>query len=258
MSNATMRELEQPGTSPIPPIANDDLFLAARSPNPLEDTIERVTGTIRARLLSPGDRLPAERDLAAQLGVSRSTLRVALQTLTDAGWLEVRRGRHGGSFVMRWPRMPHPRKLAEVLGRHQHDLPGLLDYRRAVECAAAQFAAERATAHDIEELVAVNQTMLACRSNFEAYRTADARFHIAIARAAHSPRIMQSVTEVQASMTEVLDVIIYQTKEQLPGANEHHCMIIDAIRTHEPERAYSLMRMHLCATEHIIHSLTAA
>ncbi|MBC8161312.1 MAG: winged helix-turn-helix transcriptional regulator, partial [Roseiflexaceae bacterium] len=108
-------------------MVQDDIFLAARSPNPLDETVKRVTGAITARLLSPGDRLPAERELAIQLGVSRSTLRVALQMLTAKGWLEVRRGRHGGSFVTRWPRMPHPRKLSEVLSRHSEDLPALLD-----------------------------------------------------------------------------------------------------------------------------------
>ena len=252
MTNATARNCDELSTLST---ANDDLFLAAHSPNPLEGTIERVTGTIRARLVSPGDRLPAERDLAAQLGVSRSTLRVALQTLTEAGWLEVRRGRHGGSFIARTPRMPHPRKLHEVLTRYRHDLPGLLDYRRAVESAAAQFAAERATEADIEELASINEAMLAYRTNFESYRTADARFHIAVARAAHSPRLMQSVTEVQAAMSELLDVIINQTKEQLPSANEHHSTIIEAIRLRDTQRAYNHMHEHLRATEEAIYGL---
>lgn len=234
---------------------NDDIFLAARSPNPLEETVERVTGTIKARLLSPGDRLPAERDLALQLGVSRSTLRVALQMLTEAGWLEVRRGRHGGSFVARWPRMPHPRKLSEVLTRRREDLPALLDYRRAVECAAALFAAERATSEDLQELEQLNLAMCANRNNYEAYRTADARFHIGIARAAHSPRIMQSVTEVQAAMTEVLDVIIYQTKDSLGNAVNSHSQIISALRERDAGHAHALMLEHVRRTESIIQHL---
>ena len=90
-----------------PPV---DIFTSIHSPNPLEETIERIAGAIKARLLSPGDRLPAERELATQLGVSRSTLRVALQNLVEAGWLEVRRGRSGGAFVARWPTMPNPRR----------------------------------------------------------------------------------------------------------------------------------------------------
>lgn len=234
---------------------HNDIFLAVHSCNPLEETVERITGAIKARLLSPGDRLPAERDLSAQLGVSRSTLRVALQMLTEVGWLEVRRGRHGGSFVARWPRMPHPRKLSEVLARRREDLPALLDYRRAVECAAALFAAERATPEDIRELEQLDTVMCENRSDYEAYRTADARFHIGIARAAHSPRIMQSVTEVQAAMTEVLDVIIYQTKDRLISSARCHNQIITAIRDHDAERAHVLMLEHVRYTESIIHNL---
>src|SRR5688572_14311135 len=108
-------------------MSRDDIFTSIRSPNPLEETMERIAGVIKARLLSPGDRLPAERELAAQLGVSRSTLRVALQNLVRAGWLEVRRGRSGGAFVARWPLMPHPRRLPEILTRHREGLPALLD-----------------------------------------------------------------------------------------------------------------------------------
>ncbi len=65
-------------------IIHDDIFMTIRSPNPLEETMDRIAGVIKARLLNPGDRLPPERELATRLGVSRSTLRVALQNLVDA------------------------------------------------------------------------------------------------------------------------------------------------------------------------------
>lgn len=238
-------------------MANDDLFLATRSPNPLEDTVERLTGAIKARLLNPGDRLPAERELAIQLGVSRSTLRAALQTLIDDGWIEVRRGRHGGSFVAKWPHMPNPRKLNEVLASHRDDLPGMLDYRRAVETAAALFAAERASADELADLQLINQGLAAQGNNFEAYRTADARFHIGVARAAHSPRIMQAVTETQAMISEILDVVIYQTTDVMAHATDQHGAIIAAIQDRQADQAYKLMLDHLRATEEIIYTLLA-
>src|ERR671932_2320949 len=100
-------------------MSRDDIFTSVRSPNPLEETMARIVGSIKARLLSPGDRLPSERELAVQLGVSRSTLRVALQNLVQAGWLEVRRGRSGGALVARWPGIPHPRRPPQVLTQHR-------------------------------------------------------------------------------------------------------------------------------------------
>src|SRR5215468_8106362 len=134
---------------------SSDIFTSIRSPNPLEETIERIADAIKTRLLSPGDRLPPERELAVQLGISRSTLRIALRNLVAAGWLEVRRGRSGGAFVARWPVMPGPRRLPEVLTRHREGLPALLDYRRAVESVAAAFAAERASPDEVAELEAL-------------------------------------------------------------------------------------------------------
>jgi DNA-binding FadR family transcriptional regulator len=236
-------------------MVRDDIFTAVRSPNPLEETLERIAGSIKTRLLSPGDRLPPERELAAQLGVSRSTLRVALQNLVQAGWLEVRRGRSGGAFVARWPAMPNPRRLPEILTQHREELPALLDYRRAVESAAAAFAAERSTAREIGELEALVGAIDGREDEFEAYRAGDARFHIGVARAAHSPRLLEAVTEVQSAMTEVLDVIIYHSVQVLGHSTDYHWRILDAIRAGDGEAARRSMLDHVMATENVIYGL---
>ncbi len=232
-----------------------DIFMSIRSPNPLEETIERIADAVKTRLLSPGDRLPPERELAVQLGVSRSTLRVALRNLVAAGWLEVRRGRSGGAFVARWPAMPSPRKLPEVLTRRREGLPALLDYRRAVESAAASFAAERAAPAEVAELKALTSAIDGQPRGFEIYRASDARFHIGIARAAHSPRLLEAVTEVQAAMTEVLDVIVYHSVEVLRHSTDYHWRILDAIRAHDSEAARRAMLDHVMATENVIYGL---
>lgn len=240
---------------PMPDFYNTIFVAAVRSQNPLEDTVERIGGAIKSRLLSPGDRLPPERELAAQLRVSRSTLRVALQHLVDAGWLEVRRGRHGGSFVARWPLMPLPCHLSDIITNHRAQLPGLLDYRRAVESAAAAFAAERATPADLVDLEHCVCATDGQEHSFEVYRAADARFHIGIARAAYSPRLLQAVTEVQAAMTEVLDALVYQSYEVLAQSTACHWRIFESIRDGKAEAARNLMMMHVMATESIIYSL---
>lgn len=235
--------------------ARSDIFTSIRSPNPLEETMERIAGAIKARLLSPGDRLPPERELAAQLGVSRSTLRVALQNLVDAGWLEVRRGRLGGSFVARWPLMPKPRQLPEILTRHAEGLSSLLDYRRAVESAAAAFAADRATRDELNELERLTRAAEGFERDFESYRAGDARLHIAIARMAHSPRLLQAVTEVQASMTEVLDAIVYHSRDVLHHSTQYHWRIYEAIRDRNADEARRQMVGHVTATENVIYGL---
>jgi DNA-binding FadR family transcriptional regulator len=238
-------------------IPRDDIFMVTHNHNPLEEATERIAGAIKARLLSPGDRLPSERELALQLGVSRSTLRGALQNLIDTGWLEVRRGRLGGSFVARWPVMPHPGQMPEVLTRYSSELPSLLDYRRAVESTAAACAAERALHKEIIDLEALNDKFEECLFDFETYRAIDTRFHIGIARAAHSSRLMKAVTEVQAELTEVLDVIIYHSREALREVAKSHRHILDAIRDQDSEAARRFMLDHLAATENVIYELGA-
>jgi GntR family transcriptional repressor for pyruvate dehydrogenase complex len=151
--------------------------------------------------------------------------------------------------------MPEPRRLPEVLTRHREGLPALLDYRRAVESVAAAFAAERAGPEELAELEALTGAIDGREDDFEAYRAGDARFHIGIARAAHSPRLLEAVTEVQSAMTEVLDVIIYHSVQVLGHSTDYHWRILDAIRTHNSEAARRAMLDHVMATENVIYGL---
>src|SRR5688572_29614932 len=75
------------------------LLTTARPANAFEETVQRLLQSIRLGLIGPGERLPPERELAGMLQVSRDTLREALASLTDAGWVVSRRGRNGGTFV---------------------------------------------------------------------------------------------------------------------------------------------------------------
>ena len=76
------------------------LSRAVRSGNPYEETVQRLLQSIRLGIIEPGERLPAERELSVMLGVSRDTLREAIATLADAGYLLSKRGRYGGTFVV--------------------------------------------------------------------------------------------------------------------------------------------------------------
>src|SRR5882762_4889660 len=98
---------------PDVPHASDALLRPVRPGNPFEDTVERLLQTIRLGVLAPGESLPPERELAARLGVSRDTVREAIKSLSDAGYLVSRRGRYGGTF------------LADELPRHTDDGAGV-------------------------------------------------------------------------------------------------------------------------------------
>ncbi len=231
------------------------VFTPVRTSNAFEETVSKIAGAIKARLLSPGDKLPPERELAQQLGVSRSTLREALRVLVQAGYLEVRIGRGGGTFVARWPDPIRDPQQAAIIERVRDELPGLLDYRRALEPAAAELAAQRATPEEIAALRQILEEMRGTEHLYAQYRAGDARFHVSIAMAAKSPHILRGIIEVQTTLSEVLDLMVYHAYRSLANSTEYHWRIFQAICDHNPAEARQLMLDHVVATENIIHGL---
>src|SRR3712207_3271215 len=114
------------------------VFEPVQPPTTFEETVERLGTAIRLGLLPPGSKLPPERELAEQLGISRSTLRQALTTLVQSGHLVSLRGRAGGTFIAESP------PLAQGPTALRPDWREVLDQRVAIECGAALLAAERA------------------------------------------------------------------------------------------------------------------
>src|SRR6266540_1486320 len=108
--------------------ALDAVFEPVHPPTTFEETVERLGTAIRLGVLAPGARLPAERDLADELRISRSTLRQALTTLVQSGHLVSRRGRSGGTFVAEEP--PLAQTNGKPLGE---DAWAVLDHRVAIE-----------------------------------------------------------------------------------------------------------------------------
>jgi len=105
----------------------DAVFRAVRSGNALEETVERLLEGIKLGVYAPGDRLPAERELTRRLGVSRITLRDALHELGSAGYVETKRGRFGGTFVLRQPEPLSPQSV------DQGFLEDALTFRAVIE-----------------------------------------------------------------------------------------------------------------------------
>ena len=98
---------------PDVPLAGEALLRPVRPGNAFEDTVGRLLQTIRLGVLEPGESLPPERELAARLGVSRDTVREAIKSLSEAGYLVSRRGRYGGTFLAE----PLPAAHRRHLGR---------------------------------------------------------------------------------------------------------------------------------------------
>ncbi|HEY6731121.1 MAG TPA: FCD domain-containing protein [Solirubrobacterales bacterium] len=232
--------------------ALEAVFMPVRPASTFEETVERLGSAIRAGLLAPGDKLPPERELARQLRISRSTLRQALTALVQSGHLVSLRGRTGGTFVVEQP--PLTEHAGEPL---EQGAWAVLDYRVAIETGAVLLAAERgdATQFDrLEELVAKMDDEL---EDFEEYRRTDIRFHIDVAEATQSPRLLSAMTDVQAQMSDLIALIAHPP-EVLARSNEQHAHLVKALRKGDGVRAVQQMREHTAGTEHILAGLLPA
>jgi DNA-binding FadR family transcriptional regulator len=229
--------------------ALEAVFQPVQPPTTFEETVERLGTAIRLGLLQPGSRLPPERDLADRLRISRSTLRQALTTLVQSGHLVSLRGRAGGTFVAERPPMGQD-VAAAVLGEGAR---AVLDYRVAVETGSAVLAAERAQGSELDRLERLTREMDAA-TEFEDYRRADVRFHIGVAEASGSARLVAAMTEVQGQMSDLIARIAHP-REVLRSSNEQHRRLVAALRRGDSARGVRIVRQHIEGTEHILAGL---
>jgi GntR family transcriptional repressor for pyruvate dehydrogenase complex len=225
------------------------VFEPVQPPTTFEETVERLGTAIRLGILGPGLRLPSERELAEQLGISRSTLRQAITTLVQSGHLMSVRGRGGGTFVVKEP----PVAEGSPTGPVREDWREVLDLRAAIEVGTATLAADRASEDDLA-LMRECVDRMAAAADFDDYRRADIRFHMAIAEASGVPRLVGLVGEVEAEVSELIAHIAHPP-EVLDHSNAEHARMIDALSRHDATRAVRLLRRHLDGTVHILGGL---
>ena len=213
-----------------------------------ERAARRIAEAIGLGLLDVGDRLPSESELAERFGIAAMTLREALALLRDAGYIETRRGRGGGTFVRAvHPQLPAPstrsQQLAELsLG----DLRDVTDYREALEGGAAALAARRASIEHITELQLLVDAM-AEADDYATFRRLDRRFHISIAASTGSRRLTRAVGRIQAELRDVFSVTAHPD-EGLGFTNGQHRAILGAVVQGDAQAAHDAMVGHVQST----------
>ena len=224
-------------------------FGPVRSQTAFEETLERLGTAIKLGLLRPGERLPAERELCAMMGISRSTLRQALTALVQSGHLRAMRGRGGGTFVAeKPPAAPKPSKRVLEAWRD------VCDQRLTVEVGIAYLAADRATPEALEPLDALVAELDDELEDFDAYRQTDVRLHIGLAELTGCAPLVVASTEAQGAMTDLIAHIAHPP-EVLAVSNGQHARLLAAIRRGEGPRAMQIMAEHLRGTEHVLAGL---
>jgi GntR family transcriptional repressor for pyruvate dehydrogenase complex len=236
----------------LPGPSAQTVFAPVQSQTAFEETLERLGTAIKLGLLQPGERLPAERELCRQLGLSRSTLRQALTALVQSGHLHAARGRSGGTFVA-----DAPPPVAAPSGAPLAGWRDACDQRLAVELAVAALAAERAEDSALAPLGECVDAMDETLEDFADYRQADVRWHIGLAEAAGSPRLVAAMTEAQGQMSDLIAYIAHPP-ELLAWTNQQHAKMLAAVRKRDGERAMRIMLEHLKGTEHVLAGLLPA
>lgn len=213
----------------------------------VEHAVRRLGEAIGLGLLEVGERLPPEAELAARLAIAPMTLREALAILREAGYLETRRGRAGGTFVRRAVPQPPARVARKRLSRLTADeLRDLTDYRRAVAGAGAALAAERAGAEEIAALRNLVERM-ARPPRFDTFRRLDSRFHVSLVSAARSPRLTAAEAAIQTDLAGLL-ALIPHPPEALRVSNKQHRSVLEAIARRRPDAARAAMETHVQGT----------
>jgi DNA-binding FadR family transcriptional regulator len=247
------------GDSVAPSIGDtvvESLFRPIRDGNTFETTVERLAQAIKLGGVPAGERLPPERELAERLQVSRVTLREAIRALRDAGFVESRRGRGGGTFVTYSGAAGSPEDAARVarsMGARLHDA---LDFRRIVEPGAAALAATRTLPAADRAYLRGALDECTAASDGPARRVCDSRLHLAIAGVAGSSSLMASVADVQVRLDELLGAIPV-LRRNIEHSNWQHGQVVDAILGGDADKARLAMEEHVDATSALLRGFLA-
>lgn len=233
--------------SPIPPIGG----LVAQ-------TVRRLGEAVSLGIFPVGERLPAEADLAERLGISAMTLREALAIMREAGYLETRRGRTGGTYIN-----PHALTIPErdrlagsppLSVEFAHDLT---EYRIAIGAHSAALAATRATAEEREELRRLIEEVEVAQQ-FGEFRKSDASFHVLIASCSRSPRLVKAEADLQTEINQLAKGAFEVGPHWRHATNDEHREILAAIESGSPELARERMTAHLRSTLEAVEGFLGA
>src|SRR5215212_2649485 len=207
-----------------------------------EIVVQHVRGLIERGELRPGDRLPAERELAVQLGVSRPSVRAGLRSLSAIGVLQTRHG--AGTFITDGPPTLGSEPLSFLAALHGFTRDEMFEARRALEVGVAGLAAERANDVQIATIAEEVTGMFAALDDPQSFLIHDIRFHRSVAEASSNP--------ILASLVEMVSALFYEQRRKtaqhgrdLKESAHLHRAIYHAIRAHDPKRASAAMSEHL-------------
>jgi DNA-binding FadR family transcriptional regulator len=221
----------------------DPIFAPIRPTRASSDVIAQIRRAILSGQYRPGDRLPTEREMAQQFGVSRVTVRDALRALEANGLVRVKIGGQGGPYVSE----PDIALLSDSFSTHLQlrgtTFQELAEARLALETTAVQLAAARATDEDLRALKAAIQGPISPPPADSASSSLD--FHTALVTATHNRALLAMFRATRALIQQAFDALHAQQPDMAVAARKTHGELYAAIAAHDAPRAAELMRTHL-------------
>ncbi len=240
-------------------IAQEAVFRPVRSGNAFEEAVERILQAIKLGVVTYGERLPAERELARRLAVSRVTLREAIRSLQQAGYVESRRGRAGGTFITYRPpertAPDGPDQFRRMVADMAPTLSDVLTVREVLEVGAAEMAARRVLGPEERALLQRRLTDSE-RAGLAEFRQMDSRLHLAVAELSGSTTLAGLVADIRMRINTLLDAIPL-LQPNLEHSAEQHRAVVAAILAGDPEHARLATREHLDGTAALLRGFLA-
>jgi len=234
-TNASSARLERAGETSV--------YKVVRTSRLYEQIVQQIEDSVLNGTLKPGDQLPAERELAQRLGVSRTAVREAVKALREKGLVEAYSGR--GTFITDGTSQAARQSfdLMVKIGQ-QEGAPHLAELRLILEPGIAALAATRIEEEHLGAMREAVAVMERSQKDPAAYIEADLDFHLALAEAAGNPLILSLIDSIVGLLREQR-MKIFNVEGGPERGQIHHKLILEAMERRDPARARDAMRSHL-------------
>lgn len=212
---------------------------------------EQIRSAILTAEFNPGDKLPPERELAELFGVSRPSVREALNILATSGLVESHQG--GGTIVKSLVEISNGSPLSEMIKSERERALDVIEVRKCMEAYTAYYAAERALPEDVRKLEKIVADMKENVAQNKPSLELDALFHITVAQATHNVvwlHLMQSIFDAMKEFQRGVWLAVYITEQDHLLLYNQHRAVFETICDKRPENARDNMLIHLNFAEH--------
>jgi GntR family transcriptional repressor for pyruvate dehydrogenase complex len=218
------------------------MFRSIRRQRVSDEIVSQVKSLISQGTLKPGDRLPPERELIREFGVSRPSLREALNSLVAQGFLEVSQGNRTFVKSITSEKLQDP--LSILLKADTQKIFDLIEVRKAMEAWGAFHAAQKVSEKDIKRLEEIIGEMKVALDEGKSWEKQDADFHLAIAQATHNTIQTHMMSTINDLLRESVAKVFKDHEKAKKLFHQHH-RIFSAIKNRSPEKARERILEHL-------------